>query len=53
MFFGKINNGNVIDRKILDIDEEFKDDELCLGLDRSQNMNVLEILKIEIIESLF
>lgn len=48
---GKTNSGNVTDRKTPDIDEQFKDDELCPGLDRSQNMNASETPKTETTES--
>lgn len=36
---GKTYSGNVTDRKTPNIDEQFKDDELCPGLDRSRNMS--------------
>lgn len=42
---GKTYSGDVTDRKTPNIDEQFKDDELCPGLDRSRNMNASEIPK--------
>lgn len=43
---GETYSGFGIDRKTLNIDTIFKDDEsICSGLERSQNMNALEISK--------